>query len=359
MKALQALVLLKVFAVGLAVRMETVNRTVTPIAKLNHTSEHAKAKCNDSNWSGKFDLVLTWWTDTHQSDPWPRKPANHSKKAEVFLQTRMNTRIENQREIMYLLRGAEKNGVMKHVRNVYIVVNPEVLRTFGPPRDLDFNHPQLKLISDETIGITGKDSYASKFASLHLIPGISDWIVVLQDDVFPVKEFNEDALYDRAAKMPLVHLGADTYQKGYCGPHGGASPAEHGPWLVSKCRLAELESMYPEHFNRVRTNGPGQDNDESGGGLDVQCLYDNWAKNAGWAKQSDDATLITVCHTNGGCREDTFMHPTTMFMNFQGNGVSDDYDSVPDSYDAPSLAQSAHKWFHTNFPTPSRFEKKP
>lgn len=338
----------------LARRLPKENQSFTFAEKQDNTSSNSTEKqgnkstsCLDRSFNGTFDLVITWHTDRNQSRPAGFVTTNATNATGIQLLATSqvsHSRFENQREITYMLRGAEQFGLLKHVRRTFVVVGDVELRTFGPPRDLNWTHPQLRLISDAQLGVLGNSSYVSKFASLHKIPDIGEWILLLQDDVFPSQAFSTDSLHDPVSGLPLVRLGVDTFTHGWCGDPPGRPSMEHGPWFVNRCRLGELEQRYPKRFDEVRRLGHTNR-------LDVQCLYDNAAASEGWAKTSTNDDFVALCHTNGMCPPRAWN--STKFVNFQGPDVSDDYPTS-----SLAVARKVRNWFHRNFQTPSRFENK-
>jgi len=317
-------------------------------------SEEPKA-CDDGSFHGLVDLVITWHTDDFQSSPETPAQLRHFdhllRGVPDFLQT--GALVENQREIMYLLRGAERFGLLNSTRMVYVIVSQDELETKGPPRDLNWEHPQLRLVSDAELGVTGMSGYTSKFASLQNIPGIGDWILLLQDDIFPTGKWDPAGVYDFVAKRPRVRLDADGFTMGWCGDGAHESVMEHGPWFVSRCRMAELEARYPDRYKRVRT---AQNKSETHA-LDVQCLYDNTAATESWSTPTENSGFWTNCHVNAPCpgenccRADTFTNPHSMFMNLQGPGISDDYPTND------GIHKAAMNWIHNEYSRPSRFER--
>jgi len=338
--------------------------------------------CDDGNFKSKFDLIITWHTDSAQSPKsLVQRKVNVSTSSNVS--TALDTRIENQREITYLLRGAEKNGLLEFVRKVFIVVNAKEVDEFGPPRDLDWNNPNLQLVRDTDIGVSeSANGYLSKVASFHRIPGLGDWFLHMMDDVFPVNQFTVESIYDFANKRPFVRMGVDVYIIGWC--NGGRASMCHGPWFASRCRLDELSKQYVSEFDHVRkVDREGETNAHE---ADARCLYDNWASaggafsSNGWATpKKDDApdAFFQICHTNDpavetrNCNPDDLKNTKSLFVNVQGTGVSDEYHrrrgvkavNRTDSDESQNFSShtgvlSYQSWFKETFPTPSRFEQK-
>ena len=73
------------------------------------------------------DLVITWWTDRHQSDrhqsSFSRPPSFFQKEAPDVAQSLLQLHLQNQSELRYLLRSYQENGLMSFLRNIFVVVD--------------------------------------------------------------------------------------------------------------------------------------------------------------------------------------------------------------------------------------------
>jgi len=318
------------------------------------------SQCQDDSFDGTFDLIYTWWTNKPQSKPLVKASAteqaasgskssgdddndNDDDSTSTSDSEHHNTiarrLIENQREIMYNLRGVEQFGMLEHVRLIHVLVHDNELTKFGPPRDINWKHPKIRLVSSSMLGMKGPGGYEAKLASLHMIPDVHCWALLLQDDVFLMKQFSMDALYD-AVTHKQVKYHADTYVQGWCDDFGATT--NHGPFFFSMCRYAEIYERYKSRFDDLRDTGEFLHH-----AADPQCLYDNVGIKEGWAELRGASDYIVVCHINGGCSESAFENPHTMYMNIQGQRFSDEYGGDQ---------TRAITWIHNFFPTPSQFE---
>ena len=72
--------------------------------------------------------------------------------------------------------------------------------------------------ADQAEGVGGLDSelaikvsdYLPKLASVQLIPGVGEWILLLQDDVLPTGSFSVDSIYDKVMWLFAGALNAQT-----------------------------------------------------------------------------------------------------------------------------------------------------
>ena len=132
----------------------------------------AYSSCNEYPFMDKFAFVLSWYTASYQGPSFVQNSSTVSSNASVH--------IDNQREITYLLRGAQY-GLLHYVRKVYVVVDADVIGKYGPARDLVFSRPDLDLIRDIAFGVA-------------------------RYDVFPTGPFDPDILYDHQRKKPYVRM---------------------------------------------------------------------------------------------------------------------------------------------------------
>lgn len=323
------------------------NKQTRRLAILDNDLKLGIAKCRGGGqtqrWPElkKFDLLISWWTDSPQSEV----------KASSLLQQQESSRFENQAEIKYALRSFEKYGLLDHVANVYILVDEAVLKQYGAPRSFNYSNKALHIVTDRDMGVvnkTGEQTKWRKFLALDKIPNLSDYFLWLPDDNFMMRPFEMQYLYDSAEGKPKMYTHGN-YRLGWCDdmpPVGSA----HGPVLLNKCAYTAIaDKMW-------RTMTTAEHNKKAP--IDVLCLYTN-AMRQEWQWRNQDRQFHRECHTNAvaGCFP-FGKSETPLFLNVQGNGVSDEYDSQvkPNWGLAKVMPHGPAGFFHENFPKPSRFE---
>mmetsp|Transcript_122815 Transcript_122815/g.216413 ORF Transcript_122815/g.216413 Transcript_122815/m.216413 type:complete len:397 (+) Transcript_122815:53-1243(+) len=297
----------------------------------------------------KFDLVLSWWTGRPQFDiASEQEPAllhrRAGHEADEFY--------EHESEIKYSLRSFEKFGLLDHVRNLVLLIDEEVIHKFGAPRFFNYTNPHLRIVTDVDMGWNNTGTNAGKWSkrlSMHEIPGISDYFLYAPDDDFLINRFSIEAFWNERLGRPKIY-NYGHYQEGWCNeerPFG----AGHGPVLISKCAMHAVV----EHF---KDEWPSPGSTRGMKALDALCLYSNVVSER-WDYIQEQDTMnyfLKECHTNGGChtsRLNALPPLQGMFVNLQGNGISDEYG--PNNKEHQSLAEYFRRQLHT----PSRFELPP
>lgn len=288
----------------------------------------------------KFDLLISWWTNSAQSNIHEHQPPS-------FLQESATSRFENQAEIKYALRSYEKYGLLDHVDNIYLLIDQITMEQFGAPRFFNYSNRGIHIVTDRDMGVqdtptSGSDKW-KEFLALDKIKGLSDYFLWLPDDVFLMKPFKMDSLYNSDSGKPSLY-SFGTFALGWCdGMHAVGST--HGPVFMNKCAYSAVADKY------FRTHGDKM--------IDVPCLYTNGAMaHSDW--KGPDTRFHRECHTNAfsGCNP-YGKDRTPLFMNVQGNGISDEYAANPakEPWGLKSVfPHGAQSWFHEEFPKPSRFE---
>eukprot|EP00928_Gymnodinium_smaydae_P027472 TRINITY_DN21242_c0_g1_i2.p1 TRINITY_DN21242_c0_g1~~TRINITY_DN21242_c0_g1_i2.p1 ORF type:complete len:387 (+),score=23.99 TRINITY_DN21242_c0_g1_i2:54-1214(+) len=301
-----------------------------------------------TKFSGTFDVVITWYTQSHQSDIHPGFVARSTNGS--VTQKRIHNQsvfidagIENQNEISYLLRSIDQFGMLAYVGKLFIMLDREIVKRYGAPRNVNWNHPVIRPVYAQDLGVSiGSSpqglSQESKLAAMHRIPGISEWFLYLNDDVFLTNTFSLDMLFD--GEKPRYFTGVDLFQtQPHDCPTKGFPQIEsaHMPWLVNKCYMEKVEEEFSTYFQAVKEQAYSRFN--------VMCTYDSWVNGNGLTSQAGDFEhrYGICCHlgqkfaqcpvgTNAegaaavGAFETVLKNPP-VFLNLQGNGVSDEYDS--------------------------------
>lgn len=308
----------------------------------------------------KFDLVISWTTQKNQSDIKTHGPA-------AFVQTSSSAGIENQAEIKYALRSFEKHGLLDYVGTVYVLMDQAKLEKFGAPRFFDYGNRHIRIVTERDLDMKYDHPKANQFLALDKIPGISDYFLWIPDDNFMQQPFKMDYLYDSAQGKPFIY-SFGTYSLGWCDsmPWVGST---HGPVLFNKCAY----SVIAEHYWRLRAaNGSlasvrSTVRSPTGMLLDVDavCLYsralhsrvhfEEWTNNSSFQRE---------CHTNSinqvNCEPFT-PEEAPLFLDMQGNGISDEYSTKIDQnswWARELMPHGPARWFRDQYPAPSRYEKK-
>jgi len=269
--------------------------------------------------------------------------------------SRTNATIENNNEIMYLLRGIDQFGMLPYVGQIFIFLDRKVVTAHGAPRNVNWNHPKIKPIYSQDLGLTS--GINPKLASFHLIPGISEWFLYLQDDILVSNTFSLDLLFDGSKPRYWTNKDLFVTQPNDCPTNGGyrleRNENEHMPWLVNKCYMELVEREFSTYFTSVRVNSYNT--------FSTVCTYDSWMNGHQLTSNSYDAhnRYGVVCHLGTqwsqcpigrdaagwaalGALQAVLEHPP-VFLNIQGSGVSDDFPS--DS----AVTETTLRWLHTTY----------
>mmetsp|Transcript_75214 Transcript_75214/g.141935 ORF Transcript_75214/g.141935 Transcript_75214/m.141935 type:complete len:463 (+) Transcript_75214:121-1509(+) len=325
-------------------------------AKPNLTACHSHGRWPELH---EFDLMISWYSGRPQSNITSRPSDSVSLLQEADQDSNINiAAVDNQAEIKYALRSFEQFGLMKHVRNVVILMDSWVLAKHGAPRFFDYSIPNLRIVTDKDLGVNNTGCRGcgkwSKLMAAHTIPGLSEYFLWLPDDVFLMKKAQLDHWYNKKLRKPRMYTYG-TFKIGWCDNHDPVGSL-HGPVLINKCVMEKVAHTYEkEGFNKVH-NGRLSANRS----LDVLCLYSN-AVDGLWDWPGFDRQFMKECHTNsrGPCME---WGTKPVFINLQGNAVSDEYSSKlngpAETWMKRFMPHGAHRWLEEHFPNPSRFETK-
>jgi len=229
----------------------------------------------------KFDLVISWWTNTHQSE--------YTMLTQFSSQAK--TTVLNEAEIMYSLRSYEKYGMLEHVNQVFILIDQDVLSHYGAPRFFDYSNTKIKVISSEDLGLNRGGKW-EKLTRMHTIHGLSDYFLWLPDDNFMMRQFNMNVLWSEDKRAPKLHEFG-TWAPGWC-DNQASTGSLHGPVLLQKCAVATVMDRYfgasQQHviLDAMKTNQP----------IDTLCLFTR-AVSQEWENVGFDTSFHEECHTNG------------------------------------------------------------
>lgn len=199
----------------------------------------------DSLCYPQIDVVYTW---VNGSDPeWFREMSyyrNHENGTENASKSATASRFRDNDELKYSLRSLERFAPWVH--RIFIVTNGQI------PLWLDTNNPKIKIITHKEIfpdpSVLPTFSSPSIEMNLHRIPGLSEYFVYFNDDVFlgsPVFPYDFLSL----EKGPLVYTSWDvpSCSEG-CPPFPPFSHRCHG-----ESRRRDLRRRLQRRVLRVRS----------------------------------------------------------------------------------------------------------
>jgi len=333
--------------------------------------------CRDPNgrWPPlqKFDLVMTWWTHKAQlANRSTAFPANNGTAS--LLEISADSGIENQAEIKYALRSYEQFGLLEYVRDIVIFVEARVIDAYGKPRFFNYSKKAIRVMTDR-VGhqfgnyskkairvVTDRElgievdlhncdgcSKWNRRLMMHTIPGLSEYFLYVPDDNLLINKFHISTLWDANKGTPILR-NYGTYTDGWCGHNGDAFGTAHGPILMNKCAMKATVDLYRDEmgFGIVRDKVKGRY-------LDALCLFSNAVENE-WVYNKSNVGFHQECHTNDGCKisdlekNQLSLGTKTLFVNLQGQGVSDEYPANA------NIEAAAASFLHKTYPLPSRFE---
>jgi hypothetical protein len=239
------------------------------------------------------------------------------------------------------LRSFEKYGLLDIVRNVYVITSNQSTRD-----ELDRQYEGLHAIALQDIEVPYDLSHVhikmQKHFAAPYIDGIANNYMMGPDDTILNSIIKRDYVFDVNKHLPYFHsFGSDLI--GHCMGFRNIAP-NHGPNLINKCAMKHI--IQTKHSVRPT--------------IDPVCVYagilngkNMFAGVYGYHdrrfRQVAGVDYFSECHTNGGCRRPNF---DDLFVNIQGNGISIEYPN------SSSLKNTFDQWFESQFPTPSRFEKR-
>jgi len=320
-------------------------------AKVAKQVDSRMADCHSpstqSGWAEpkKFDLLISWWTGHFQSNI-------KTHEAPSLLQESSKSGFENQAEIKYALRSFEKQGLLDYVNNVYLLIDQEVIDKHGAPRFFNYSNKAIKIVTDKDMGVRdrkGGPTKWRKFLGLNSIKGLSDYFLWVPDDNFMLKPFKMEHVWDPVEGKPLLY-SYGSFSLGWC-DNLPAVGSTHGPVFMNKCAYNVVADNY---WRLMRAGGVA-----SSTPIDAPCLFTN-AMRSQWKWKGQNPLFHRECHTNAvaGCVPWEASN-TPLFLNVQGNGISDEYalKAAKESWGAKKVFPNGpERFFHDNFPKPSRFE---
>lgn len=144
------------------------------------------------------------------------------------------------------------NGIERHmpwVHATYVMVPTGTVRPPFVPS------PVIWVERDALVGGPTNNSYAV-YASAHLIPGLMERFILLDDDVVPVAPSTPSFFYDRGRPIVRIpHTPMQTYDEPIKGfPTTRWAQHSHEPLPLTKSIIRRYESTYPGHLRFVRSH---------------------------------------------------------------------------------------------------------
>ena len=166
------------------------------------------------------------------------------------------------------------------------------------------------------------------------LPGVSDWAVIMPDDLFMTGKWNTSFVW-RQGKQQIADAGA--YTLGWCDGASGLGTG-HGVWLMNKCAYQKVIDAYAKEIKAMHQASidaaDKRRKDLSDSGLpmvDIQCLYQRVMLAQGHAVMSK-TLKHQECHSPS-CHVSKLKNMLTdkrgHFVNLQGEGVSGEYRPNP------------------------------
>jgi hypothetical protein len=334
--------------------------------------------------AGEIDLVFTW------------VDYGHPGFCEAVF-GRAPTCTGDFAELKYVLRACETLGFTRRLRRIHVVHSD----LHPPPAYLRRDHPQLSFVKDSEIARSADHlpfrSKEAVMANIHRIPGLSEWFLYSSDDHVALRpwEMVSRFLWARPSlRRPRggpVIITADWLPQRHYHPlevhcagwlNGVVTSAgllerrfgrrrrylpSHGPLLMSRRTMAEIESIWPEEIER--TSRGTQD-----GHLAIDVLHNELMVDTGRAVRrsfnekgpggllyskeihTDTPYLRPPATTEKVARLAALLaeaERSAVFVNLQGPGISDE--------DAPAPAYRAlvYGWLERRLPLRSSFEIAP
>ena len=240
------------------------------------------------------------------------------------------------------LRSFEKYGLLDIIRNVYVITNDHSTHATLAQQYNGLNVFALQDI-DVPYDLTSvKHEAWKKLFAAPFIEGLADYYLMGPDDTILNTHFKRDFIYDLKKGLPYAHSFGSSRTGNNMGFRNIAP--NHGPNVLNKCAMQFIIDKY----KNVRP--PIDPVSVCIGTLHTEHLLAGmYGYHDRRFRQVAGVDYFSECHTNGGCRRPKF---DDLFVNIQGNGISIEYP--PSS----PLKHTFEQWFETQFPTPSRFEKR-
>ncbi len=310
--------------------------------------------------SETLDVVYLW---VDGSDPtWRARravDAKHHAEAAGYGYSNVEGRFRDNGELKYSLRALSRH--LDKVGHIYLVTDDQRPSWLA-------EHPRLRVVSHSEMRPYSGSTYSSTCleAWVHRIPGISDWVLYLNDDVFLGSNFTtEDLLFcDGRHKIYFepVEAGADPLQTHIAAADvsrvflSAAIPEYqhldsvfmHVAKIFRVLWLNRLEIEFPDAFAQARSEvfrKPGTP-------LTLTDLYPRWLHAKGLATVCDAPhRTISSGAANLDWQLEDFIHHFSQLKFFC---INDTLDNAP--ADHPALLKIADM-LETLYPTPSIFER--
>jgi 2-polyprenyl-3-methyl-5-hydroxy-6-metoxy-1,4-benzoquinol methylase len=329
----------------------------------------------------KLDVVFTWVDYSHPDFC-----------AKVF--GREPTTTGDFVELKYVLRSYEALGYTRHIGRIHVVHSD----LHPPPAYLRQDHPQLSFVKDSVIARTADHlpfrSKEAVMAHLHRIPDLSEWFLYSSDDIVALQPWEtmsrflwEDPSLLHRGGRPVIVTEDWSPQRYYTraevpwaawlngivtskklleerfGRRWRGCPS-HGPFLISRRTMAEMEELWPTHLDRTARGAKS-------GHVAVDVLHNELmvdtrraVRRSNRTKGQGDLVFSREIHTSA---EDIRPPVTTekvarlarlladaetsaVFVNLQGPGISDEKDPTP------AYHELVYGWLERRFPQRSSFE---
>jgi hypothetical protein len=262
-----------------------------------------------------IDVVYTWVDGSEEK--WKKTLSNFMNTREIQSHTGadalLNKRFRNHNELKYSLRSIQAHAPWVH--HIYIVTCGQKPKWFK-------DHPKITFVNHSSIFKNGEDlpTYNSMAieSNLHRIPGLSDYYIYLNDDVFlgrltkPTDFFTKEGkirvfLSKKAlnGEAPLITQTAywaasqntlalmnSLYQKKSRCQHA------HTPFPSSKSIVQKIEELHPDIFALVSSHHFRSLHDYTitNGLIPYVALEERWAK-----VSQTSSLLVHICQ---GLKED-------------------------------------------------------
>lgn len=203
----------------------------------------------------KFDVVYTW---VDGDDP------EYIQKCNRYANKKRDLNPERYRDNLHLLKYS-----IRSLSSFFDQYNHLYLVTTRPqkPDWINLNHPKITLVHhDEFI----PEKYLPTFSSnviesfLHLIPGLSEHFLYMNDDYLFGDDVRMETFYrNRRYRIFNTLLGENLRWRIYDGHQDivGLGLIEHAPLLIKKEFWEAAYNLFPEESEKTRTNRFRKDTD--------------------------------------------------------------------------------------------------
>lgn len=296
-------------------------------------------------------------------------------------------REESDVSLKYELRSFEKSGMLDHVGTVFIIAStkenvvditaryqsyitkmnedvvvaaaaeakwwPFKIHADAATTTTSSTLTQLRIIAMDEIKVpfnVEKFKENSKLGKSHYspyLPQISEYYVLVPDDIVILRNYTRDIWFDKQKSLPYGH-SFGSWRGG--NTHRFANIAElHGVNFLNRCTMQYVIQKYnvtdPEDLSptAVALGTMKRENLLAG--------FYPYHSNLFRGVKPYETEFFRECHTNGGCGSPNNFQE--IFVNIQGGGISIEYGEGENNDRYKKLFTD---WFDNTFPTPSRFE---